>query len=162
MQMPSIIRTPTVHPSTEVVASAAGRVIPVPPVNPSATRSVEPTPGVVNMVKPVGKPYEQEPMYASVSDPGKHGSEAATAPKDWTIHRPAPEKVEDPPPKPLYQVLMDHIKSMWTAGASAIQIEQVKNQLEQAPPVTPAQVPGNYAKEVLTYSPSKIRKNEQI
>jgi len=114
------------------------------------------------MVNPALKTTEGEPVYTSVSDPGKRGSEAATAQKDWTIHRPAPEKVEDPPPKPLSQVLMEHIKTLWTASASAIQLEQVKDQLKppQAPVAT--EMPGVLAKEVLTYAPNKIKKTENI
>jgi hypothetical protein len=51
---------------------------------------------------------------------------------------------------------------MWTAGASAVQIEQVKNQL--TPPVATAatEVPGNLAKQVLVYTPSRVRRNENI
>ena len=97
-----------------------------------------------------------------VPDPTERGAEAATAPKDWTIHRPEPEKVEDPPPKPISQVLLDHLKTMWTASASAIQIEQVKIQLTPPQPLTPAEVPGQLAKEVLVYAPSKIKKTENI
>ena len=51
---------------------------------------------------------------------------------------------------------------MWTASASAIQIEQVKNQLTPSEPLAPTQVPGDLAKEVLTYAPSKIKKTENI
>ena len=114
------------------------------------------------MVNPALKTNEGEPVYTSVSDPGKHGSEAATAQKDWTIHRPAPEKVEDPPPKPIYQVLIDHLKSVWTASASAIQLEQVSNQLNPPVKVVPSEVPGNLAKEILVYDPNTIKKNERI
>lgn len=148
----------------DLVSSGAGRVIPVAPVNPSAHTSplAAPTPSVIDMVNPALKTTEGEPVYTSVSDPAKHGSEAATAKKDWTIHRPAPEKVEDPPPKPLSQVLMEHIKTLWTASASAIQLEQVKDQLKppQAPVAT--ETPGLLAKEVLTYAPNKIKKTENI
>jgi hypothetical protein len=57
---------------------------------------------------------------------------------------------------------MDHLRTMWTASASAIQIEQVKNQLTPSEPLAPTQVPGDLAKEVLTYAPSKIKKTENI
>ena len=102
-------------------------MIPVAPVNPSvqAHPSIEPTPGVVNLVNPAlqrQQPTEGEPVYTSVADPLKNKVQEK-APHDWTIHRPTPEKVEDPPPKPLSQVLMDHLRTMWTASASAIQIE---------------------------------------
>lgn len=142
---------------------AAARVIPVAPVNPSAhaTPSIEPTPSVVNLVNQANKPSIGEGVYTSVSDPARRGSEAATAPKDWTIHRPVAEKAEDPPPVPISKLLIDHIKSMWAASASAVQIQQVKNQLDMSQP-NPNATPGVLATEVLTYSPSKINKTENI
>ena len=165
MQLPSIDRSPNLRPAgADSVSSGANRVIPIAPVNPavSAHPSIEPVPSVVDLVNPALKTNEGEPVYTSVSDPGRPGSEAATAPKDWTIHRPAPEKVEDPPPKPLYQVLMEHIKSMWTASASAVQLDQVHNQLTPPVPVAPAEMPGNFAKEILVYAPNTIKKTENI
>ena len=144
-------------------------MIPVAPVNPSVHISppVEATdtstsPSVVSRINPALRANEGEAVHTSVSDPARRGSEAATSPKDWTIHRPAAEKVEDPPPKPMYQMLMDHIKHMWTAGASAIQIEQVSNHLTPALPVPPTEAPGTLAKEVLVYKPSKINKTDTV
>lgn len=147
-----------------MVSAGANRVIPVAPVNPSVTArpSLEPVPSMVDMVNPALKSSENEPVYASVSDPGRPGSEAATTPKDWTIHRPATEKVEDPPPKPMYQVLMDHFKSLWTASASAVHLEQVNNQLNPPLPLTPSDTPGNLAKEALVYDHPTIKKNERL
>jgi hypothetical protein len=147
-----------------MVSAGANRVIPVAPVNPSvsANPSILPTPSVVDMVNPALKTAESDSIYASVSDPGRPGSEAATAPKDWTIHRPATEKVEDPPPKPMYQLLMDHIKNLWTASASAVQLEQVSDQLNVPVPVAPSDAPGNFAKEVLVYDHNTIKKNERL
>ncbi len=138
--------------------------MPVAPVNPSvgATPSILPTPSVVDLVNPALKTTEGESIYTSVSDPARPGSEAATTPKDWTIHRPVTEKVEDPPPKPIYQLLMDHIKKLWTASASAVQLEQVSNQLNPPVPVAPSDTPGNFAKEVLVYDPNTIKKNERL
>ena len=153
--------------SADAATVAAAKVIPVAPVNPvvspfASAIPVEPTPSIINLVNTTHKPSPGEVVYTSVSDPARRGSEAATAEKDWTIHRPAaPEKVEDPPPPPMYQLLMDHVKSMWTASASAIQVEQVKNQLEASQPNQNA-TPGVLATEVFTYSPSKINKTEQI
>lgn len=165
MQLPAIDRTPNVRPAgADLASSAANRVIPVAPVNPSlqAATAKAPSPSVIDMVNPALKTTEGEPVHTSVSDPGKRGSEAATAQKDWTIHRPSPEKVENPPPKPLSQVLMDHLKTVWTASASAIQLEQVKDQINPAPTLVPSDMPGLFAKEVLTYAPSKIKKTENI
>lgn len=143
---------------------ASVRTIPVAPVNPQVNpvASPEPGPSVVNLVGQVNKPERGEGVYTSVSDPGRRGSEAATAEKDWTIHRPKPEKVEDPPPVPISKLLMDHIKSLWLASASAVQVQQqVRNQLE-VPPVNPNAQSGMLANEVLTYSPSKINKTENL
>lgn len=153
----------------DLASAGANRVIPVAPVNPSVHVSppVEASdsavsPSVVNRINPALQGNVGESVYSSVSDPTRRGSEAATSPKDWTIHRPEPEKVEDPPPKPMYQMLMEHIKQMWTAGASAIQIEQVGNLLTPPPPVPPTDAPGTLAKEVLVYQPSKVAKNDKI
>ena len=145
-------------------SSGANRVIPIAPVNPSvsASPSIALVPSVIDMVNPALKTNEGEPVHTSVSDPGRRGSEAATSPKDWTIHRPAAQKTEVVPPKPMYEVLMDHIKSMWTASASAIQLEQVSNQLNPPVSVVPSEAPGNLAKEVLVYDPNMIKKNEKI
>ncbi|WP_114968897.1 hypothetical protein [Rhodoferax ferrireducens] len=160
MQLPPLDRTPSLRPSgAEVASLAAVRVIPVAP-SANATTSIEPTPSVINLVNLANKPSTGEGVYTSVSDPAQRGSEAATTPKDWTIHRPEPEKVEDPPPVPISKLLIDHIKSLWTASASAVQVQQVKNQLDMGQP-NPNATPGVLSTEVLTYSPSKINKTEK-
>ena len=143
---------------------APAKVIPVAAVNPTASlnSSIEPAPSVINMVGKSNKPDVGEGVYTSVSDPGRRGSEAATAEKDWTIQRPKPEKVEDPPPPPLSQVLMDHIKSLWQASASAVQVQQqVKDQLEASQPSQKATL-NMTVPESLTYLPSKFSKTENI
>lgn len=114
------------------------------------------------MVNPALKSQVGQPPKVEVAEPTQQRVEDATAPQDWTIHRQAPEKVEDPPPKPLSQVLLDHLKTVWTAGASAIQIEQVKNQLTTPTPLNPSDAPGMLAKEALVYTPSKIQKTEDL
>ena len=164
MQLPSVDRTPTVRSAAEVVSPAVNRVVPVAPVNPpvNAVPAAEPSPSVINLVNPGLQTTEGEPVYTSVSDPGRPGSEAATAPKDWTIRRPAPEKVEDPPPKPMSQILMEHLRTVWNASASAIQLDSTKDRLAQPLQVNPALTPGTLAKEVLTYEPTKIKKNERL
>jgi hypothetical protein len=57
---------------------------------------------------------------------------------------------------------MDHLRTMWTASASAIQIEQVKEQVTPAEPAVPTQVPGDLAREILTYQPTRIKKTENV
>lgn len=168
MQLPSIDRNPNVRPAGADLASAgANRVIPVAPVNPSvsASPSLEPVASVINKVNAAlqtPKPNEGEPVHTSVPDPSARGAQAATTGKDWTIHRPVTEKVEDPPPKPLSQVLIDHLRTVWTAGASAIQVEQVKNQLTPPNPLNPSDAPGDLAKQVLVYTANQVKKPENI
>ena len=162
MQLPTIDRTPNLRLSGADAASmVAVRVAPVNPVITPST-AIEPVPSVINLVNLANKPSTGEGVYTSVSDPARRGSEAATAPKDWTIHRPAPEKVEYPVPVPIAKVLMDHIRSLWEASASAVQVQQqVKNQLDLSQP-NPHATPGVLATEVLTYSPRKINKTEKM
>jgi hypothetical protein len=158
--------------SADAASAGANRVIPVAPVNPPdrvnpaadtpRQQSSPGTPSVIDMISPALKASVAQSVYTSVSDPATPGSEAATAQKDWTIHRPAADKVEAPPAKPMYQVLIDHLKTMWTAGASAIQIEQVSNQLTPPPVVAPTDAPGTLAKESLVYTPSKIPKAADV
>jgi hypothetical protein len=165
MQLPTIDRTPNLRPSgADAVSAVASKVVPVAPVNPSvASRpSLDAVPSVVDLVNPALKTNSGEPIYTSVSDPGRPGSEAATVSKDWTIHRPVTEKVEDPPPKPIYQVLIDHIKNVWLASASVVQMAQVNNQLNPPTPTGPSDTPGNLAKEVLVYDQNIIKKNERL
>lgn len=143
---------------------AATKVIPVAAVNPAANAASlsDPAPSVIYQVGQVSKSNAGEGVYSSVSDPARRGSEAATAAKDWTIHRPAPEKVEDPPPVPIAQLLIDHIKSLWIASASAVQVQQqVRSQLDLSPQ-NPSATPGVLAKELTTYTPSKVNKTENI
>jgi cell division septation protein DedD len=153
----------------DAVLSKAGVVIPVAPVNPGVEASppLEPTPSVVNHVNPAlhaqqALPNEGEANFTSVQDPVKASASTQRLSHDWTIHRPAPEKVENPPPKPISQMLMEHLKSMWTASASAVQVEQVSNQLSRPAPTQPTQIAGDLAKQVLTYQPTRIKKNEKI
>jgi hypothetical protein len=137
--------------------------VPVAPVNPhqQTVPAAEPSPSVINLINQADKPSAGEGVYSSVSDPVRHGAEASLPSKDWTIHRPAPEKVQDPPPEPISKVLLDHIKSLWLASASAVQVQQqVKNQVDLSQPgVNAAQ--GVISSEVFTYSPTKINKTEK-
>jgi hypothetical protein len=157
--------------AADAVLSKAGAVIPVAPVNPGVEPSppLEPTPGVVNHVDPTlqaqaqqALPNEGEANFTSVPDPVRSSASKQLVPHDWTIHKPAAEKAEAPPAKPISQVLMDHLKSMWTASASAVQVEQVSNHLTRPAPVQPNQIAGDLAKQVLTYQPTPIKRNQKI
>ncbi|QDL55734.1 hypothetical protein [Rhodoferax aquaticus] len=164
MQLPSVDRNPNVRPAgADLASSAANKVIPVAPVNPSVsvTTAAEPSPSVINLVNQAAKPNQGEPVYTSVADPTAKGNEEATLHRDWTIHRPVPQKVENPPPKPISQVLMDHLRTMWTASASAVQVEQVKN-INATPPQTSIEGAAAHIKQQLVYSASKVNKNENI
>ena len=165
MQLPPIDRTPNLRPlAADSVSIVSIKVIPVGPVNPVANpvTPAEPSPSVINMVGLGNKSNVGEGVYTSVSDPSRRGSEAATSVKDWTIHRPTPEKVEDPPPVPMAQLLIDHIKSLWLASASAVQVQQqVKDQLDVSQPAQNV-IPNVVAKQALTYAPSKVNKTENI
>jgi hypothetical protein len=169
MQLPSIERNPNLRPAgAEVVSSGANRVIPVAPVNPSVsvtTAALEPSPSVINMVRPATPQAEpNDPVYTHRADPMVRNTEAATAPKDWTIHRPEkePVKEETPPPPPLSQVLMDHLRTVWTASASAVQIEQVGNILNDPRNATPLNQPGELAKQSTVFKPDEVKKTENI
>lgn len=161
MQLPTIDRIQSQRPiAAESAALTTGRVVPVVAVNPpqQTVAAAEPSPSVINLINQANKPTTGEGAFTSVSDPTRRGAEAATPSKDWTIHRPAPEKVVDPPPEPISKLLLDQIKSLWLASASAVQVQQqVKSQ------ITPAQLSANAAQgvissEVYTYSPTKINK----
>lgn len=166
-----IERIQTVRPlAAEAAALVTGRVVPVVPVNPPHTQiaAVEPMPSVINLVNPVSavttdnKSSAGEGVYSSVSDPTRPGADAASAPRDWTIKRPVPEKVEDPPPEPMSKILIDHIKSLWEASASAVQVQQqVRNQLEPQPVANALATNGVVANEVYSFSPTKINKIEK-
>lgn len=163
MQLPTIDRIQHIRPlAVESAALVTGKVVPVAPVNPKVSNvvSAEPSPSVVNLINQADKPDFGEGIYSSVSDPTRHGAEAATADKDWTIQRPAVEKAEDPPPEPLYKILLDHVKSLWLASAGAVQVQQqVKDQIDATQ--TGINAPqGALAAEVFTYSPSKITRAE--
>lgn len=153
------------------MSSRAGVVIPVAPVNPSVEASppLEPTPSVVNHVNPAlhtmgmqRQPNDGETTYTSMPDPISRGASAQQSPQDWTLRRPAAEKPQDPPPKPISKVLLEHLKSMWNASASAVTVEQVNQTLTREVPTTPTQIPGELTKQTLVYQPSKIQKNEKL
>jgi len=164
MQLPPLDRLPNSRPTgVDGLSAGANKVIPVPPVNPSDNASQPdpaPSPGVINLVNQANKPGSGEAVYTSVSDPAKRGSEAATAQKDWTIHRPEPEKVEVPPPEPISKLLMEFLRTMWRASGSAVEATLAENQAKNTQP-NPNSTPGDLAKVNLVYSPTKISKTEK-
>ena len=173
MQLPPFDRNQSLRPAgVESVSSGANRTSSVAPVNTvlqtaSATAvnsasSIEPTPSVVNLVNTETKPKPTDLVYSNMADPSKRSPEEATSPRDWTIKRPEKEKVEDPPPKPMSQLLMEHLTTMWTAGASAVQIEQAQNQLQPKINLSQPTPSLDPAKVDFTYKPNKINKFDKI
>lgn len=160
MSQAPIDRIQSVRPvAAEAAALSTGRVVPVVPVNPpqQVDAPTEVQPSVINKISTGDKPNVGEGVYSSVSDPSRQNLEDAV-PKDWTIKRPEPEKVQDPPPEPLSKVLLEQIKSLWQASASAVQVqEQVKNQIDPAKAAATV-VPGVISTEVYSFSPTKINK----
>jgi hypothetical protein len=150
---------------------AANRVIPVAPVNPSA--SVQESASVVNDINPAVQARVNE---AAKADPLQGGSQADNSSKGWTQRKEAANKPEEAPPKePLSKMLLDHIHSVWNASARVVEI-WLQNNPTQNPAVNqqvlaqsqaagrnadPVATPGVIAKEVLTYSPTKIKKAEK-
>lgn len=142
------------------------------PVNPPAP--VAPTAGVVNDINPQVQARANE---AAQADPLQGGSQANTSGRDWTqrndVQRVKPE--EAPPKEPLSKMLLEHIHSVWSASARVVDIwlqnnpaqnpsvnqqAQVQNQIANRM-TDPLAAPGVVAKEVLTYSPTQIKKTEK-
>jgi len=168
MQLPSVDRQPGARPAgVDLVSSNGNKVIPVAPVNPPVVPTPSAVANPVGVVNKIGETAPTEnPVYnsfhQSVPDPIRRGRETAAEPNDWTIKRPEPEKVEEPPPVPLHQLLLDFIKSMWQASGMAVEVAQAQKQNTQLNPANPNIAAGEIARENLTYQPSKIKKSENI
>lgn len=172
MQLPSVERIQGRPPGADGVAPVPSQVIPVAPVNP-ATPEVRPVAGVVNDINPAVQArvtQAGEAAQLSQPDPLRGGSQADNSQRDWTQRSPQPQKVEEPPKEPLTQLLIEHVHAMWQASAKAVEVlwqqyTQAQNpaqqqNLQQSRNQIPTAVPGVLAKEVLTYSPNKVQKNE--
>jgi hypothetical protein len=167
MQLPTVERTPNLRPAgADVAVPAAARVIPVAPVNPSL--QVQESAGVVNNINP----QVQARVAQAATDPLQGGAQADSTGRDWTSRSEAPAKPAEPPKEPLSKMLLDQINLIWSASARVVEIWLMNNPaqnltqnqtqiLAENSNRDPAAVPGVLAKEVLTYSPSKIRKNEK-
>ena len=170
MSLPSVDRSANLRYSgAEMAAAGVNRAIPVAPVNPTERVEVRPpveakapTPSVINLVNMANKPGDGEAVNVGTPDSLRRGSEAATSPKDWTINRPEPVKEKIPPPEPLSKILMDFLHNMWRASGTAVK-ESLPEHLRTTDdvPQNPLSAPGNIAKEVLTYSPTKVAKTEK-
>lgn len=173
MQLPNIERTAIRPAGSEVVVPAAAKVIPVAPVNPPAP-AVRESASVVNDINPVVQ--AQANQAAAQADPLQGGSQADNSSKDWTQRKETVARQEEAPPKePLSKMLIDHMHAVWGASARVVEI-WLQNNPAQNPSVNqqvlvqnqaanrnvdPASTPGVIAKEVLTYSPNRIKKTEK-
>ena len=167
MQLPTVERTPNLRPAgADVAVPAAARVIPVAPVNPSL--QAQQSAGVVNDINP----QVQARAAQAASDPLAGGAQADNTGRDWTSRSEAPVKPAEPPKEPLSKMLLEQINLIWSASARVVEIWLMNNPaqnltqnqtqiLAENSNRDPAAVPGVLAKEALTYSPSKIRKNEK-
>jgi hypothetical protein len=158
MQLPSIDRSPNLRPAgADTVSSGGSKVIPLAPVNPSGTASAVlmlSAESQANVIKAA------EAVHLSVQDPVQSGADVTTGNKDWTVRKPESVKpLAEPPKEPISKMLIELIQSMWSASARAVDLLQVQNPAQTQ---NPNDAPGAAAKEVLTYSPSKIKKSDSI
>jgi len=152
-----------------VASPAAGRVIPVAPVNPAPELG---TPdGVVNDINPELQVKAAQRL-SETDGQRTEGESGAAQGTDWTERFKA-GKPEEPPKEPLSKMLMEHIQTLWSASARAVELWVMQNQPQSQDPnriqqlaehrkQDPSAIPGVLAHEVLTYSPSKIRKPEKL
>ncbi|MEA3395233.1 MAG: hypothetical protein U9R55_11455 [Pseudomonadota bacterium] len=170
MQLPTVERTPNLRPAgAEMAVPAAAKVIPVAPVNPSI--EVQATASVVNDINPdvLAKASAESLTRPSASDPLQGGSKADNSSKDWTQAAAKPKAAEEEPKEPISKMLIEHVQTLWMMSAKAVELwytaQQAKNQdanhlqnMAQTRNQSPSAIPGVLAKEVLTYSPSKVNK----
>jgi len=163
MQLPTIDRIPSQRPvASEAAALSVGRVIPVPPVNgtPQTVSETGFVPSVVDMINPAYKNNDGGNVYVGVADPTRPDAQAKDLNEQWKIDRPAAQEVKEPPKPPLQELILNYLKSLWEASASAVQVQQqTKDQLDIKP--TDGIDKGTLATQVLTYSPTKINKTEK-
>jgi len=172
MQLPTVDRSALRPAGPEVAAPASPRVIPVAPVNPPV--QVQAPVGVVNDINPQVQARANEAVRA---DPLQGGVQADSTGRDWAQRTEAPraKPQEAPPKEPLSKMLLEHIHSVWSASARVVDIwlqnnpaqnpsvnQQAQVQNQTANRMTdPLAAPGMVAKEVLTYSPTQIKKTEK-
>ena len=163
MQLPPVDRQASASTGAEAALGAVGRVVPVAPVNPAAPPQPEPTAGVVNRIGgAAAADASASATYRNLAESHQRPAEQATAPQDWTIQRAKDEKKEEPPPEPISKVLLDFLQAVWRASAGAVEIAQIQNQHLSAAQNNTASAQSQAAKEAVTYSPTKVRRNEKL
>ncbi len=169
MQFPTVEQNSNLRPAgAELVVPAAAKVIPVAPVNPVAA---PPSASVVNDINPellAKAAAESATQQPSASDPLQGGARADDSIKGWTEAAPKPQEVEEPAKQPITQMLIEHVQTLWMLSAKVVELyntQQARNQdpnqlqqMAQQRNQDPSAIPGVLAKEVLTYSPSRINK----
>lgn len=160
MHLPAIDRSASLQPTgADIAPSLPASVVPVAPVNPGVAVV---SPSVIYSISELGQAQASqaaESVYRPKVDPAQPGSRAADADRDWTIRRPEPEKVEDPPPVPISQLMLEFLQSMWRASGTVVEVAQAQNQNLN---LNPNATPGQLAKEELTYTPSKVSKTQNL
>ncbi|WP_413899825.1 hypothetical protein [Rhodoferax sp.] len=120
------------------------------------------SPSVIYSISEVGQAQANrasQTLDTGKVDAAQTGSSAAAVERDWTIRRPEPEKVEDPPPVPISKLLLEFLQSMWRASGTAVEVAQAQNQNLN---LNPNATPGQLIKEELTYTPSKVSKTQNL
>ena len=160
MHLPTIDRSASLQPTgADIASSLPASVVPVAPVNPAVAVV---SPSVILNISELGQVQSSqaaESVYRPKVDPAQPGSRAGEVERDWTIRRPEPEKVEDPPPIPISQLMLEFLQSMWRASGTVVEVAQAQNQNLN---LNPNATPGQLAKEELTYTPSKVSKTQNL
>lgn len=134
MELPPIERS-TAQARREMTPLAVDRASALAPARPEVTpiTTTEHSPGVIDSVNRGDQAGSQTWVYGNPTGLSVRSLEASIAQRDWILKRPVHEKVEDPPPIRLSKMLIDHIKALWHASASAVQVAQpVKDPLASA------------------------------
>ncbi|NBY70935.1 MAG: hypothetical protein EBQ69_02735 [Betaproteobacteria bacterium] len=175
MQLSSVDRTAALRAvASDVAAPVAAKVVPVAPVNPAAASSASQVapqkPGVINDIDPkVQARAAADAARIAVMSGSPQANENL---RNWTKRMEEVGKVEPPPKEPISKMLMQHIQTLWMASAKAVEVTAAANQhpsqnmaqiqqLAEQKNQDPATAPGSITKEVLTYTPSEIKKNDK-
>ena len=175
MQLSSVDRTAALRAvASDMAAPVAAKVVPVAPVNPAAASSASQVapkkPGVINDIDPkVQARAAADAARIAVMSGSPQANENL---RNWTKRMEEVGKVEAPPKEPISKMLMQHVHSLWMASAKAVEVMAQANQqssqnmaqvqqLAEQKNQDSATAPGTITKEVLTYTPSQIKKNDK-
>ena len=134
MELPPIERSTALAPR-EIPPLAVDRASALAPTLPEGTpiTSTAHSPRVIDSVNRGDQTGSQTWVYSNPTASSSRRLDDSSAQRDWTLKRPVHGKVEDPPPIPLFKMLIDHIKALWHASANAVQtVQPTKEQLASA------------------------------